>query len=74
MLIAPYRLNGEGGSLVSSILYILSNTFFFTTTTAEQMLIALYRLNGEGGFTYFDEVCKLCRNTGYIPGPGTVMR
>lgn len=35
----------------------------------EKILIALYRLNGEGGFLSFDEVCKICRNTGYIPGP-----
>lgn len=35
----------------------------------EKMLIALYRLNGEVGLENFDSVCKLCRNSGFIPGP-----
>lgn len=35
----------------------------------EKILIAMYRLNGEANLENVDEVCKLCRNTGYIPGP-----
>ena len=35
----------------------------------EKILIAMYRLNGENNLENIDEVCKLCRNTGYIPGP-----
>ena len=35
----------------------------------EKMLVAVYRLNGESGLENIDDVCKLCRNTGYIPGP-----
>lgn len=35
----------------------------------ERILIAMYRLNGEGGLTNIEEVNKLCRNTGYVPGP-----
>jgi WASH complex subunit strumpellin len=35
----------------------------------ERMLIALYRLHGEVGLENFEAVCKLCRNSGYIPGP-----
>lgn len=34
----------------------------------EKILIAMYRLNGEGGLDNIEEVNKLCRNTGYIPG------
>jgi len=32
----------------------------------EKMLVALFRLHSDGGIANFDEVCKLCRNTGYI--------
>jgi WASH complex subunit strumpellin len=35
----------------------------------EKILIAMYRLNGESNLENIDEVCKLCRNTGYVPGP-----
>ncbi|KAJ1434034.1 WASH complex, subunit strumpellin [Ochromonadaceae sp. CCMP2298] len=34
----------------------------------EKILIAVYRLNGESGLENVEEVCKLCRNTGYVPG------
>jgi WASH complex subunit strumpellin len=34
----------------------------------ERILIGLYRLNGEVGLEHFENVCKLCRNSGYIPG------
>lgn len=33
----------------------------------EKMVVALYRLHGDGGFINFEDVSKLCRNTGYIP-------
>jgi WASH complex subunit strumpellin len=35
----------------------------------ERMLIALYRQFGQATLPNIDDVCKLCRNTGYIPGP-----
>ena len=35
----------------------------------EKMVVALYRLHGDGGFINFEDVSKLCRNTGYIPSP-----
>ena len=34
----------------------------------ERMLIAVYRFHGEGAMENIEEVCKLCRNTGYVPG------
>lgn len=33
----------------------------------EKLLIAAYRSHGETGLENFEPVCKLCRNTGYIP-------
>lgn len=35
----------------------------------EKILIAVYRSNGENTLEFFEDVCKLCRNTGFIPGP-----
>eukprot|EP01041_Mallomonas_annulata_P003104 gene3104-6094_t len=34
----------------------------------EKMLIFIYRHNTDGRLIHIDEVCKLCRTTGYIPG------
>jgi WASH complex subunit strumpellin len=34
----------------------------------EKMLVAIIRENGEGNLSNMDDVCKLCRSTGYIPG------
>ena len=34
----------------------------------EKMIIAIIRENGEGNLENMDEVSKLCRSTGYIPG------
>ena len=36
----------------------------------EKMLVALYRSVGASTLENIDDVCKLCRNTGYVPGPG----
>ena len=36
----------------------------------EKLIIAIYRCNGESGLgENIEDICKLCRNTGYIPGP-----
>lgn len=35
----------------------------------EKLLVSMCRLRGEGALDHFEEICKLCRNTGYIPGP-----
>lgn len=36
----------------------------------EKMLIAVYRYNGDGRLVNIEDVNKLCRNTGYVAGPG----
>eukprot|EP01031_Cornospumella_fuschlensis_P040079 gene40079-48840_t len=35
----------------------------------EKLLVAMCRIRGEGALENFEHICKLCRNTGYIPGP-----
>lgn len=35
----------------------------------EKLLVGVCRLRGEGALEHFEEICKLCRNTGYVPGP-----
>lgn len=37
----------------------------------EKLMIANYRYGSEGSTSNIDEVCKLCRSTGYIPGDDT---
>jgi WASH complex subunit strumpellin len=34
----------------------------------EKMLMAIYRYNNEGSVINIDDVCKLCRSTGYLSG------
>lgn len=34
----------------------------------EKMLMAIYRYNNEGSVINIDDVCKLCRSTGYLAG------
>ena len=36
----------------------------------EKMLVALYRSVGASTLVNIDDICKLCRNTGFIPGAG----
>ena len=36
----------------------------------EKMLVAIYRYNTETSLLNHDDICKLCRSTGYIPGVG----
>lgn len=34
----------------------------------ERMLMSYLRYKGAGEIPNIDEVCKLCRNTGFVPG------
>lgn len=34
----------------------------------EKIMIAVYRYSGDATLEHVDEVCKLCRGTGYLPG------
>lgn len=35
----------------------------------EKMMISVYRYHGEGVLENVEDIFKLCRNTGYVPGP-----
>lgn len=64
----------EGKQLLCEALYLYGVMLIFLEEripgdVREKILIAVYRLNGETGLENFDEVCKMCRKTGYIPGP-----
>jgi WASH complex subunit strumpellin len=63
-----------GRQLLSEVLYLYGIILLLLEDKMpgfirEKMLIALYRLNGEVGLENFEPVCKLCRNSGYVPGP-----
>ena len=65
----------DGKQLLSETLYLYGVMLLLLEEkipgfVREKMLIAVYRFNGEGKLENIDEVCKLCRNTGYIPGAG----
>lgn len=65
----------DGKQLLSEALYLYGVMLLFLEEKMpgyirEKMLIAIYRFNGEGKLENIDDVCKLCRNTGYIPGAG----
>ena len=66
----------DGKQLLSEALYLYGVMLLLLEEkmpgyVREKMLIAIYRFNGEGKLENIDEVCKLCRNTGYIPGSGS---
>jgi len=64
----------EGKQLLCEALYLYGNMLLlleekFPGPVREKMLVIIYRHNGEGRLINIQEVCKLCRSTGYIPGP-----
>lgn len=66
----------DGKQLLSEALYLYGVMLLLLEEKIpgfirEKMLIAIYRFNGEGKLENIDNVCKLCRNTGYIPGSGS---
>jgi WASH complex subunit strumpellin len=63
----------EGRQLLSEALYLYGVMLLLLEDRIpgyirEKIMIAVYRLNGENNLVNIDDVCKLCRNTGYIPG------
>jgi WASH complex subunit strumpellin len=63
----------DGKQLFAEALYLFGLMLIFMEEKIpgyirEKMMMALYRANGESGLENCDEVFKLCRNTGYIPG------
>jgi WASH complex subunit strumpellin len=64
----------EGKQLLCEALYLYGVMLLLLEENVpgfvrEKILIAIYRLNGEGGLANIEDINKLCRNTGYIPGP-----
>jgi len=61
------QLLSEGLYLYGVMLLLLEEKI--PGNVREKMMIAIYRSNGgEAMLENYEEVCKLCRNTGYIPG------
>jgi WASH complex subunit strumpellin len=65
-------LDTDGKQLVVEAFYLLGVMLLqldqrIPGPAREKMIIAYYRAKGESTMTNVDEVCKLCRSTGYIP-------
>lgn len=63
----------EGRQLLCEALYLFGVMLLLLEeripgAVREKMLIAIYRFNSEGSLVNIDDVCKLCRSTGYVPG------
>lgn len=64
----------DGRQLLCEALYLYGTMLllmedYIPGAVREKMLVALYRQTGQAVLVNIDDVCKLCRNTGYIPGP-----
>ena len=64
----------EGKQLLCEALYLYGVMLLLLEekingSIREKIMIAIYRYNGDGRLMNIDEVCKLCRSTGFIPGP-----
>lgn len=64
----------EGRQLLCEVLYMYGVMLLILEERVpgfvrEKLLVGVCRLRGEGSLENFEEICKLCRNTGYIPGP-----
>ena len=63
----------DGKQLFCEALYLYGVMLLFLEdripgSVREKILIAAYRSHGETVLNNFEDVCKLCRNTGYSPG------
>jgi WASH complex subunit strumpellin len=66
--------NVNGKQLMCEMLYLYGVMLLFLEEhipgpIREKMMIAIYRFNGEGMVENIEDIFKLCRNTGYLPGP-----
>lgn len=62
----------EGRQLLSEALYLYGVMLLLLEEkipgyVREKLLIAIYRSHGESNLENVEAICKLCRNTGYIP-------
>jgi WASH complex subunit strumpellin len=65
-------LETDGKQLVCEALYLLGVMYLLMDQhipgpARERMIIAYYRSKGESTLSNLDEVCKLCRSTGFVP-------
>jgi WASH complex subunit strumpellin len=68
MEVAGKQLMCEALYLYGTMLLLLEERI--PGAVREKIMIAAYRYRGEGLLSNIDEVCRLCRSTGYIPGQG----
>lgn len=66
-------LNQDGQQLFAEAVYLYGIMLFLLDQriggeARERMLISYLRYKGHTDLPLIDEVCKLCRNTGYVPG------
>jgi WASH complex subunit strumpellin len=64
-------LDQDGKQLVCEVFYLLGTILLFLDLRIpglirEQLVVAHYRSHGESQVTNFEEVCKLCRQTGFV--------
>ncbi len=63
----------DGRQLLSEALYLYGVMLLIMEDRVpgyvrERMLVAIYRFSNDGTLVNIDDVCKLCRSTGYLPG------
>ena len=63
----------DGRQLLAEALYLYGTMLLVMEeripgAIRERMLVTIYRFNSDGMLINIDEVCKLCRSTGYVPG------
>ncbi|OQR94163.1 strumpellin [Achlya hypogyna] len=71
--LANIVLDTDGAQLMCESLYLYGCMLLLLDQkipgpARERMVIAFYRNKGESALENLDEVCKLCRVTGYLPG------
>ena len=64
-------LDPDGKQLVCEVFYLLGTILLFLDLripglVREQLVVAHYRSHGESQVTNFEQVCKLCRHTGFV--------
>lgn len=71
--LANILLDTDGAQLMCEALYLYGVILLLLDRkipgpTREKMVVAFFRSKGESALENIDEVCKLCRVTGYLPG------
>lgn len=66
-------MNNDGKQLLAEAVYLFGVMLILLDEliegpVREKMLISYLRYKGQAEEPLLDEVCKLCSNTGYIPG------